>query len=94
MAYLKHDRAGRQEKLVNRTSAGAVVTYFLFQRNPNGAPARIVHEDGSFTYYQYDALGDSPAEAGATPQCCSVRFPHRVQHVACEQPAPRRRARS
>lgn len=41
---------------MNRSSAGAVVTYFLYQRNANGAPTRVTHEDGTFTYYQYDAL--------------------------------------
>ena len=41
---------------MNRSSAGAVVTYFLYQRNANGASTRVTHEDGTFTYYQYDAL--------------------------------------
>ncbi|MCW8138366.1 MAG: RHS repeat protein [Planctomycetota bacterium] len=56
VSYYAYDVAGRLSSLVNRDDAAAVISSFVYQRNPNGAVTRAEHEDGEFTYYAYDAL--------------------------------------
>ncbi|MCO5168646.1 MAG: hypothetical protein M9894_20080 [Planctomycetes bacterium] len=56
VSYYAYDVAGRLSSLVNRDDAAAVISSFVYQRNPNGAVTQVEHEDGEFTYYAYDAL--------------------------------------
>lgn len=56
-SYYVYDNAGRLSRFENRTPpANAILTYFAYQRNANGAIEQIFHEAGDYTYYVYDPL--------------------------------------
>jgi YD repeat-containing protein len=56
-SYYKYDVAGRLSQLEHhKGSDDSLVNYFAYTRNPNGAVTQIVHEVGSYSYFDYDAL--------------------------------------
>jgi len=58
VAYYSYDAAGRLKQQENKFMSGAntLLSYFAFNRNPNGAPTWVRNEGGDSTYYQYDPL--------------------------------------